>query len=315
MTSIYRKHMSRLARKDLISISLLSIDEVDLIIHEAEAMKRGPRNTGILKGKTLAMIFEKSSTRTRVSFEVGMYQLGGIAMYFSSRDLQVGRGETIQDTARVLSRYVDAIMARTFAYQTILDLSRFASVPVINGLTDFDHPCQVLSDLFTIYEKKRTLKGLTLAYIGDGNNVLTSLIQGCAKTGMKINISTPRGYEPPATVIEEMKESMASTGSKIQFFANPAEAVKDADILYTDVWVSMGQEMEKEKRLKNFRDYQVNTQLLKNSTKDILVMHCLPAHRGEEITDSVMDGPNSIVFDQAENRLHTQKAILKLLLT
>lgn len=307
--------MKRLSRKDLISISLLTTDEVNLIIRETGLIKQGPRHTEILKGKTLAMIFEKSSTRTRVSFETGIYQLGGIGMYFSSSDLQIGRGETIHDTAKVLSRYVDAIMARTYSYQTILDLARFASVPVINGLTDYDHPCQVLSDLFTIYEKTGYLKGLTLAYIGDGNNVLTSLIQGCAKTGMKINISTPAGYEPPAAVIEEMKETMKNTGSTLGVFKVPAEAVKDAAIIYTDVWTSMGQEKERDERLKAFGDYQVNTKLLENARKDVMVMHCLPAHRGEEITDEVMDGANSIVFDQAENRLHTQKAIMKLLMS
>jgi ornithine carbamoyltransferase len=310
-----RNKMKKLSRKDLISISSLTTNEVTLIIHEAGLIKQGPHHTEILKGKTLAMIFEKSSTRTRVSFETGIYQLGGIGMYFSSSDLQMGRGETIHDTAKVLSRYVDAIMARTYSYQTILDLARFASVPVINGLTDYDHPCQVLSDLFTIYEKKGYLKGLTLAYIGDGNNVLTSLIQGCAKTGMNINISTPAGYEPSAKVIEEMKETMKNTGSKLEMFKAPAEAVKNAAIIYTDVWISMGQEKDRDERLKAFKNYQVNMKLLEKTGKDVMVMHCLPAHRGEEITDEVMDGPNSIVFDQAENRLHTQKAIMKLLMT
>ena len=260
------------------------------------------------------MIFEKSSTRTRVSFETGMYQLGGLGMYFSSRDLQIGRGETIHDTAKVLSRYVDGIMARTFAYQTILDLAKYASVPVINGLTDYDHPCQVLADLFTIYEKKGSLKGLTLTYVGDGNNVLHSLIQGCVKVGMNIIYASPSGYKPLESVVEEAKVVAKTTGSTITATDEPLEAVKYTDVIYTDVWVSMGQEEEKAKRLADLKRYQLNSELLSKAKKDVLVMHCLPAHRGEEITDEVMDGPNSIVFDEAENRLHTQKAIMKLLM-
>ncbi len=306
--------MNKLNTKDLISISLLSKDEVKLIIEESDLMKNGPRNTDILKGKTLAMIFEKSSTRTRVSFETGIYQLGGIGMYFSSKDLQIGRGETIHDTAKVLSRYVDGIMARTFSYQTILDLAKYASVPVINGLTDYDHPCQILADLFTIYEKKGELKGLTLTYIGDGNNVLHSLIQGCAKVGMNIIYSSPSNYTPLPKVIEDAKNVAKETGSSIMHIYNPVEAVKDTDIIYTDVWVSMGQEEDKAKRLNDLKPYQINSHLLAKAKKDVLVMHCLPAHRGEEITDEVIDGPNSIVFDEAENRLHTQKAIMKLLM-
>lgn len=306
--------MKKLSTKDLISINLLSIDEVNLIIEESDKMKKGPRNTDVLKGKTLAMIFEKSSTRTRVSFETGMYQLGGLGMYFSSRDLQIGRGETIHDTAKVLSRYVDGIMARTFSYQTILDLAKYASVPVINGLTDYDHPCQVLADLFTIYEKKGNLKGLTLTYLGDGNNVLHSLIQGCVKVGMNIIYASPGGYKPLDSVIEEAKLTAKETGSVITAADNPVEAVKNTDVIYTDVWVSMGQEKEKDKRLKDLKKYRLNSELLSHSKKDVLVMHCLPAHRGEEITDEVIDGPSSIVFDEAENRLHTQKAIMKLLM-
>jgi ornithine carbamoyltransferase len=306
--------MKKLRSKDLISINLLSIDEVNLIIEESDKIKKGPRNTDILKGKTLAMIFEKSSTRTRVSFETGIYQLGGIGMYFSSRDLQIGRGETIHDTAKVLSRYADGIMARTFSYQTILDLAKYSSVPVINGLTDYDHPCQVLADLFTIYEKKGKLKGLTLTYLGDGNNVLHSLIQGCVKVGMNITYSSPGGYKPLQSVVNEANTTAKQTGSIIKNTDDPVEAVENADIIYTDVWVSMGQEEEKEKRLKDLKKYQLNSELLSKAGKDVLVMHCLPAHRGEEITDEVIDGPNSIVFDEAENRLHTQKALMKLLM-
>lgn len=307
--------MKKLNSKDLLSINLLSIDEVNFIIEESDKMKKGPRNTEVLKGKTLAMIFEKSSTRTRVSFETGMYQLGGLGMYFSSRDLQIGHGETIHDTAKVLSRYVDGIMARTFSYKTIIDLAKYASVPVINGLTDYDHPCQVLADLFTIYEKKGNLKGLTLTYLGDGNNVLHSLIQGCVKVGMNIIYASPGGYKPLESVVEEANKTSKETGSVIKASEDPIEAVKNADVIYTDVWVSMGQEEEKEKRLKDLKKYQLNSELLSKSKKDVLVMHCLPAHRGEEITDKVIDGENSIVFDEAENRLHTQKAIMKLLMS
>ncbi|MGA2669122.1 MAG: ornithine carbamoyltransferase [Ignavibacteria bacterium] len=307
--------MNRLSSKDLISINLLSIDEVNLIIKESDVMKNGPRHTDDLKGKILAMIFEKSSTRTRVSFESGIYQLGGLGMYFSSKDLQMGRGETVHDTAKVLSRFVDGIMARTFSYQTILDLAKYSTIPVINGLTDFDHPCQALADLFTIYEKRGDLRGLTLAYIGDGNNVLHSLIQGCVKVGMNINYASPGGYTPLPSVVNEAQEIAKHTGSKIFTPCDPIEAVKHADVVYTDVWVSMGQEEDRDKRLNDLKAYQLNSELLSKCKKDVLVMHCLPAHRGEEITDEVMDGPNSIVFDQAENRMHTQKAIIKLLMS
>jgi len=306
--------MKKLSSKDLISINLLSADEVKLIIEESNEIKNGPRNIDVLNGKTLAMIFEKSSTRTRVSFEAGMYQLGGLGMYFSSRDLQIGRGETIHDTAKVLSRYVNGIMARTFSYQTILDLAKYASVPVINGLTDYDHPCQILADLFTIYEKKGKLKGLNLTYLGDGNNVLHSLIQGCVKVGMNITYASPGGYKPLDSVVEEARKFAQTTGSVIKATDDPVDAVKEADIIYTDVWVSMGQEEEKQKRLNDLKRYQLNSVLLGKGKKDALIMHCLPAHRGEEITDEVIDGPNSIVFDEAENRLHTQKAIMKLLM-
>lgn len=307
--------MKKLRNKDLISINYLTSEEVELILSEAETLKKGPRNTDYLKGKTLAMIFEKSSTRTRVSFQVGMYQLGGYAMFFSSNDLQIGRGETIHDTAKVLSRYVDGIMARTFKYQTILDLAKYATVPVINGLTDYDHPCQALSDLFTIYEKKGKLKGLTLAYIGDGNNVLHSLIQAAVRVGMNINYASPVGYKPSEEVVKEAIEFAKNTGSKVNEYNDAVSAIKDADVIYTDVWVSMGQESEKEQRKKDLLAFQLNSDLMKKAKSDVLVMHCLPAHRGEEITDDVIDGPNSIVFDQAENRMHTQKAILKLLMS
>jgi len=307
--------MKKIKSKDLISLNLLTIDEIKLIIEETDIMKKGPRNTDYLKGKTLAMIFEKSSTRTRVSFETGIYQLGGMGMFFSPKDLQMGRGETIHDTAKVLSRYVDGIMARTFSYQTILDLAQYATVPVINGLTDYDHPCQILADLFTIYEKKGVLTGLNLTYIGDGNNVLHSLIQGCVKVGMNITYASPSGYTPLPKVVTEALEVAKQTGSKISHISDPKEAVKGADIVYTDVWVSMGKEDENTKRIADLMPYQLNSELIKHAKIDVLIMHCLPAHRGEEITDEVIDGPNSIIFDQAENRLHAQKAIMKLLMS
>jgi len=306
--------MTKLKSKDLISINLLSQEEVALILQESEAVKRGPRNTNDLQGKALAMIFEKSSTRTRVSFETGIYQLGGIGMFFSPQDLQMGRGETIHDTAKVLSRYVDGIMARVFEHQKILDLAKYATVPVINGLSDFDHPCQALADLFTIYEKKGRRKGLTLAYVGDGNNVLHSLIQGCVKVGMNLHYASPEGYTPLQSVVDEANEVAKATGSVLSHKSTAADALENADIIYTDVWVSMGQEEDEEKKIKALEQFQLNAELMKKAKPDILVMHCLPAHRGQEITDEVMDGPNSIVFDQAENRLHTQKAIMKLLM-
>lgn len=267
-----------------------------------------------LKNKSLAMIFEKSSTRTRVSFEVGMTQLGGHALYLNPSDLQLGRGETIADTARVLSRYVDCIMYRAFKHEDMLELARNASVPVINGLDDFEHPCQVISDIFTIQEKKGKLKGLKLAYVGDGNNVCNSLLLGCAIVGMDISVSTPKGYEPHAQLTAKAREIAARSGSRVHVVQEPRIAAKDADVLYTDVWVSMGMETEREEREKVFRHYQINQDLLKVAKKDAIVLHCLPAHRGLEVTDEVMDGPQSAIFDEAENRLHAQKAILVRLL-
>jgi ornithine carbamoyltransferase len=268
----------------------------------------------LLKGKTLAMIFEKPSTRTRVSFEVGMWQLGGYALYLSISDLQLGRGETIADTAQTLSRYVNGIMARVFAHQTILDLVKYSKVPVINGLSDMTHPCQGLADLFTIYEKKGRLHGLKLAYVGDGNNVAHSLLYGCSKVGMNITLACPKGYEPHPEVVLKAKEEGKISGCIVKVTKDPKEAARGADIIYTDVWASMGQEKEHEKRIKIFKPYQVHTKLIKEAKEDYLFMHCLPAHRGEEVTDEVADSKNSIIFDQAENRLHTQKALLALMM-
>ncbi len=303
--------------KDLISIHDLTREEVDQVLDTTHILKMKQKLGEIyhpLKGKTLGMIFQKSSTRTRVSFEVGMWQLGGYALFLSANDLQLNRGETIADTARNLSRYLDGIMIRTYSHQDVVDLAEYSSVPVINGLTDLLHPCQVLSDLFSIREKKQNLEGLKLAYIGDGNNMAHSLMFGGAKTGMHVVICSPSGFEPDPEVTRLSRIDASKTGATINIQDDPVEAVKTADVIYTDVWTSMGQEEEYEKRLQSFKRYQVNSTLLENAKEDVLVMHCLPAHRGEEITDEVIDGPRSIVFDQAENRLHVQKAIMALVM-
>lgn len=265
-----------------------------------------------LKGKTLGMIFEKSSTRTRVSFEVGMYQLGGQALFLSKNDIQIGRGETIEDTAQVLSRYVDGIMIRTYAHRTVIDLARAATVPVINGLSDLNHPCQALADYMTVLEKKGRLEGLKIAYIGDGNNMAHSLMMGGAKFGMNVAIATPEGYEVDADVAKQSQEFAEQHGASITLTHDPKEAVADADVIYTDVWASMGFEEEQQQREKAFQSFQVNEELAKYAKNDYLFMHCLPAHRGEEVSAGVIDGANSIIFDQAENRLHAQKAIMAL---
>jgi ornithine carbamoyltransferase len=303
--------------KDLISIHDLTREEVEQILNTAHILKMKQKLGEIyhpLKGKTLGMIFQKSSTRTRVSFEVGMWQLGGYALFLSANDLQLKRGETIADTARNLSRYLDGIMIRTFSHQDVVDLAEYSSVPVINGLTDLLHPCQVLADLFSITEKKKSLDDLKLAYIGDGNNMAHSLMFGGAKTGMHVVICSPSGFEPDPEVTRLSRLDAAKTGATIKINNDPIEAVQAADIIYTDVWTSMGMEEEYEERLKSFSQYQVNSALVEKAKDDVLVMHCLPAHRGEEITDDIIDGPHSIVFDQAENRLHVQKAIMALVM-
>ncbi len=303
--------------KDIISIHELSREEIEQILDTSHALKMKNKLGEIyhpLKGKTLGMIFQKSSTRTRVSFEVGMWQLGGYALFLSANDLQLKRGETISDTARNLSRYLDGVMIRTYDHQDIVDFAEYSSKPVINGLTDLLHPCQVLSDLFTIQEKKRDLKGLKLTYIGDGNNMAHSLMFGAAKMGMNISICSPSGFEPDSEITRLARLDASKTGANIVIEDDPAQAAQAADIIYTDVWTSMGMEGEEEKRLESFSRYQVNNSLLEKANEDVLVMHCLPAHRGEEITDEVMDGPHSIVFDQAENRLHAQKAIMALIM-
>jgi len=303
--------------KDLISIHDLTREEVNQILETTHILKMKQLLGEIyhpLQGKTLGMIFQKSSTRTRVSFEVGMWQLGGYALFLSANDLQLNRGETIADTARNLSRYLDGIMIRTFSHQDVVDLAEYSSVPVINGLTDLLHPCQVLSDLFSIKEKKQNLEGLKLAYIGDGNNMAHSIMFGGAKMGMHVVICSPSGFEPDPEITRLSRLDATRTGASINILDNPVEAVRTADVIYTDVWASMGQESEHEERLRSFSEYQVNGTLLENAKEDVLVMHCLPAHRGEEITDEVIDGPRSIVFDQAENRLHVQKAIMALVM-
>jgi len=303
--------------KSLISINDLTLEEIYEIFEVSKTLKE-LRLTGQshrwLEGKTLGMIFAKPSTRTRVSFETGIYQLGGIGLYFGPNDLQLKRGETISDTAKVLSRYLDGIMIRTFNHQDVIDLARFGSIPVINGLTDLLHPCQVLTDLFTVLEKRKELKGLKLAYIGDGNNMAHSLLYGCSKTGMHISIASPSGYKPNKDIVANAKANAKKMGSKVEILDSPAAAVKKADIIYTDVWASMGQEAEAKERLKKFAGFQVNEKLAKNAKDDYLFMHCLPAHRGEEVTPEVIDSEHSIIFDEAENRLHVQKAIMALLM-
>ena len=304
-------------RKDLLSIHDLSQSEVFEILDVAKELKakqkRGEEHH-LLKGKTLGMIFEKSSTRTRVSFEVGMWQLGGMALFLSSRDLQIGRGEPIQDTARVLSRYVDGIMIRTFSHEGVMELAKYSTIPIINGLTDLLHPCQALTDIFTVMEHKGSLQGLKMAYIGDGNNMVNALMQACVKVGMDISVATPKGYEPNAGIVAEAQEDAKQTGSTVTLVTDPLVAAKGADVIYTDVWASMGQEGEQGIRVKAFKGYQVNQEVMAAADKKAIVLHCLPAHRGEEITDEVMESSQSVIFDEAENRLHVQKAIMALLM-
>jgi len=297
---------------------VLSVEEMWQILKTAELMKLRHR-TGLgdfpLEGKTLGMIFTKPSTRTRVSFEVAIWQLGGYALYLSANDLQLRRGETIEDTGRVLSRYLDGIMIRTFDHQDVVDLAEASTIPVINGLTDLLHPCQGLTDIFTVYEKLGRLQGVKLVYVGDGNNVAHSLMNAGARTGMHVVVACPEGHEPDREVTAGAGEDARATGGVIEVSHDPRKAVEGADVIYTDVWTSMGQEEEREARHKALAPFQVNSALMAATGKrGTLFMHCLPAHRGEEVTDEVIDGPNSVVFDQAENRLHTQKAILALLM-
>ena len=298
---------------DLISLNDLTTEQIYEILDLADKLKKDNkegREHHILKGQTLGMIFTKSSTRTRVSFEVGMYQLGGSALFFSSNDIQLGRGEPISDTAQVLSRFLNGIMIRTFKHSDVIELADYASIPVINGLTDDEHPCQVLADLQTIREHKGQLKGLKLAYIGDGNNMAHSLLHGCAKTGIDIAIASPEGYTCGQRFVDDAKAAAEKSGSKVIMTSDPVEAISDADVVYSDTWASMGQEAEKEIRAKIFAPYTIDKKLFANAKKDAIFMHCLPAYRGYEVTEDVIDGPNSVIFDEAENRLHAQKAVL-----
>lgn len=306
------------AQRHLLTLQDWTEDEIyqclSLALRLKAAQKRGERQTQ-LAGKTLAMIFSKSSTRTRVSFEVGATQLGGSALFLSTADIQLGRGEPIADTARVLSRMVDGIMIRTFKQSDLEDLARYGSIPVINGLTDEFHPCQVLADLLTVYEKKGALKGLKLAFVGDGNNMAHSLLIGCSKLGIDVAVASPDGYKPKAEYVAWAVQNAQEHGSRVTVCTDPLEACKDADVLYTDVWASMGQEGEAEARRKAFGGvYQINDACLSVAKPDAIFLHCLPAHRGEEVTESVIDGPHSVIFDEAENRLHAQKAVMCLLM-
>lgn len=302
--------------RDFISLADYTYDEIWYLLKLAKELKEKQKK-GIehkyLTGKTLAMIFQKASTRTRVSFEAAMYHLGGLGMFLSKNDLQIGRGEPIQDTARVLARYCDGILIRTFSHQEVLDLAYYADVPVINGLTDDYHPTQVLADLLTVWEHKGTIEGLKLAYIGDGNNVAHSLMLAGAIMGLEVAVAAPEGYRPNPQVLAKAR-SLAKDEQKIQVVTKPQDAVKDAQVLYTDVWASMGQEAEFQARKAVLGEYQINKELLSYADQEAIVLHCLPAHRGEEITDEVMEGPQSVVFDEAENRLHAHKAILAALI-
>lgn len=300
-------------KKDLLSFANMQPADFEEIWRRAARLKKmlkeGARHDS-LKGKTLGMIFDKSSTRTRISFEVGMYQLGGIALFLNSRDTQIGRGETLADSARMMSCYLNGIMIRTFAQESVEELARYASIPVINGLTDLLHPCQILADLFTIKEKKGSYEGVKVAYIGDGNNVANSWIEAAACLPFSLTLACPAGYDPDQKIFEASRLS----GNRVQLYRDPQDAAQDADVLYTDVWTSMGQEAESQERKRIFENYQINEKLLGVAKKDAIVMHCLPAHRGEEITANVIDGPQSVVIDEAENRLHVQKAVLEILM-
>jgi ornithine carbamoyltransferase len=298
-------------KKDVLAISDLTKSEIEALLNRAVALKAGrDANTCPLIGKNIGLFFEKPSTRTRLSFEAGIYQLGGNAICMTPDELQLGRGETIADTARTISRYLNAFMMRTFSHATLEALAAHSTIPVINGLSDVHHPCQALADVMTLLEKKGRLEGLKIGFIGDGNNVCNSLIEAASVLGFHLTIACPEGFEPHNEILER---SRASAKSEIVVLRDPREAAGMADALYTDVWVSMGQEKEAEHKKKKFREYQINEKLLSCAKNDAIVLHCLPAHRGEEITDEVMDGPQSVVFDQAENRLHTQKALLEML--
>ncbi len=301
--------------RDFLSIEDLTPEELTMLLDLSAKVKTAPKDfSERLRGKAVAMIFEKPSTRTRVSFEVAVSSTGGHPVVLSSSELQLGRGETIEDTGRVLSRYVDAIVLRTFEQERLEVLAAAATVPVINALSDFEHPCQCLADLLTVREQKGDLVGRTLVYLGDGNNVTHSLLLGCAKAGMRIRVATPPGFEPIPQMVQRATEIATSTGGSVELLHDPLEASTGADVLYTDVWASMGQEAEADERALVFPGYRLNQRLVDLAKSDVTVLHCLPAHRGQEITDEVIDGPHSAVWDQAENRMHTQKALLLWLL-
>jgi ornithine carbamoyltransferase len=302
-------------KRDLITMLDVQDDILDILGDAEEMKKKRDLDAHPLKGKVLAMIFEKSSTRTRVSFEVGMIELGGFAVTLNTKDLQMGRGETVADTARVLSRYVDGIMYRAFEHTMVKELAKHATVPVINGLDNFEHPCQIMADLLTVKEHLGRLKGVKMAYVGDGNNVCNSLMLGCAMVGMDLACGCPKGYEPDPGVIEKAMEIAGRNGCHLTLVEDPMEAARGANVVYTDVWVSMGQEEEQKLREKIFKPYQVNSRLMSVADPKAIVMHCLPAHRGMEITDEVIDSERSVVLDQAENRLHAQKAIMVALMS
>lgn len=309
--------MAPLRGRDFISMDDLSVDELKEVLDFAVELKRrmkGGDRPALLQGKVLAMLFEKPSLRTRVTFEVGMLQLGGHAIYLGPSDVQMGSRESVPDVARNLERWVDGIMARTFAHRTVEELAEHAGVPVINGLSDLEHPCQTLADLLTIRERVGEVKGARVAWVGDGNNVCHSLLLGAAKLGIRMSAATPAAYAPDAKIVARAQEIARQTGGSIAVGTDPQEAVRDAKVINTDVWVSMGQESERATKLKAFAGFQVNADLVRRASRDVVVLHCLPAHRGEEITDDVLDGPHSAAFDQAENRLHAQKALLAKLL-
>lgn len=302
--------------RDLLTLQDYTSEEIEKILQTGVAMKKGPKlRPEALKGEYLAMIFQKPSTRTRLSFEIAMLQLGGQAIYLRWDDLQLGRGETVGDTGRMFSRYVDGVVARVYRHLDIEELARNAEVPVINGLSDLFHPCQALADLQTVLERKGSLKGVKVAYIGDGNNVCNSLLVACSKMGTDIAVASPRGYRPSESVVGSALANARATGATVELVEEPSEAVRDADVIYTDTFVSMGAEIEREKRLATFLPrYQVTSELFSYAKPDAFFMHCLPAHRGEEVTAEVLDGPRSVVADQAENRLHVQKALLWMML-
>ena len=300
-----------MGKKDLLKITDLSCEDITHILDVADQLKYNQKHGiphRLLEGKTLAMIFQKSSTRTRVSFDVGMFQLGGHAMFLSTADIQMGRGESIRDTARVLSRYCDGIMIRTYGQDEVEELAEYATIPVINGLTDYSHPCQVLADLMTIREHQKTLEGLHMCYIGDGNNMANSLVAGGLITGMKVTCATPKGYEPDPQILDFAKKY----GDKFSWYEDVMEAARGADVLVTDVWASMGQEEEREERAKIFQGYQINEAVMQVANKGAIVLHCLPAHKGEEITEEVFENHADSIFDEAENRLHAQKAVMAI---